>query len=189
MNISRMILCIALAICSALPVSVNATPKDEPLNDELKPSLIIGKWDTSKKDSQAGATVEAKISYDFTSGNAVSLNSEMKLIFPINENGYRNVLTFSFNFTASGNYTLEADKLTVDFDDDSITVEYMPATAETDDAISQQMLPLIAQAIPEMEKELRKNIANPETYTVTSLSKNKMELTTDDNHTIKFKRK
>lgn len=189
MNLSKIIFSIVLAFCTALPVSLNAAPKNEPVDVAAIPSLIIGQWDTNKKESQAGVTVEAKISYDFASDNAVNLRSETKLIFPINESGYHNVLTFSFNFTAAGKYTLEADKLTVNFDDDSIAVEYLPASAETDDAISQQMLPLIAQAIPEMEKQLRESLAKPETYTVTSLSKNKMELKTDDNHTIKFKRK
>lgn len=189
MKLSKILLCCALAFCSALPVSLNAAPKDEPVAVEQIPSLIIGKWETSKKESQSGMTVEGKTIYEFAAENAISLKSEMKLIFPINENGYHNVLTFSLNFAAAGSYTLEGDKLTINLSEDSINVEYLPATAEIDDAISQQMLPIIAQAIPEMEKGLRASLSEPENFTVASISKNKMEFVNDDNHTIKFKRK
>lgn len=189
MKLSKILFSCVLAISASLPVSLNAAPKDEPVAVEEIPSLITGKWETSKKESQAGMTVEGKTTYEFMSENNVSLRSEMKLIFPINESGYHNVLTFSINFTAAGNYTLDADKLTINLDQESIAVEYLPATAEIDDAISQQMLPMIAQAIPEMEKELRASLAQPENFTVASISKNKMEFINDDNQTVKFKRK
>lgn len=189
MNLSKFILSIVLAFCTALPVSLNAAPKNEPVDVATIPSLITGSWNTTQKESEQGITTEAKLTYTYAPANKVNLEAEMKVIFPINESGYHNVLTFHFNFTATGNYSLDADKLIVSFNEESIAVEYLPATAEIDDAISQQMLPVIAQAIPEMEKGLRASLTQPETYTVVSIAKNKMDLLTDDNHTLKFKRK